>query len=375
MIGKVSRGRNAGGLLRYLFGPGRFNEHTTPHLIASWAGDDAEVLAALEPSPLTNGRPDVTTLAGRLTVALQLQPDVDRPIWHASLRTAPSDRRLTDADWAAIARDVVDRTGFAPVGDPAACRWVAVRHADDHIHIAVVLARVDGHPVNTYRDWPKVHAAARAAEQRHGLSRIADPGHPRVTRTPTRGEVEKATRTGQVVTARAWLTRQVRMASRTATNVYLFSEQLQRRGVLVTWRHSRLNPGEVTGYAVGRPGDLDGTGRQVWFGGSKLAPDLSLPRLTTHWNSAPLPRRRHTPRTIDGSRDDVSTTRRWVPPASRTGIGVRDVADLVTSSGLPPSAARDLAHAIAALYDLKQALNSRPARPTPPISRRSGPQR
>lgn len=52
------------------------------------------------------------------------------------------------------------------------------------------------------------------------------------------------------------------------------------------WRESQLIPGQVTGYAVGHPGDNDIVGRQVWFGGSKLAPDLSLPKIEARWAAA-----------------------------------------------------------------------------------------
>ena len=38
MIAKISRGWNAGGLLRYLMGPGRFNQHTDQRVIAAWDG-------------------------------------------------------------------------------------------------------------------------------------------------------------------------------------------------------------------------------------------------------------------------------------------------------------------------------------------------
>jgi hypothetical protein len=49
-------------------------------------------------------------------------------------------------------------------------------------------------------------------------------------------------------------------------------------------------PGEVTGYAVGRPGDANASGGQVWFGGSKLAPDLALPKLNARWREVAPPR-------------------------------------------------------------------------------------
>jgi hypothetical protein len=281
VIGKVSRGRDAGGLLRYLFGPGRANEHLAPRLVASWRGEDAATLAELEPA-VVEGRRDVAPLAARLTLPLQLQPEVDRPVWQCSMRTADGDRRLSDAEWAEVARDLVDRTGFAPRGDAAACRWVAVRHADDHIHIAVVLARMDGHPVEVFRDWPKVHAAARAAERRLGLEVVAAPSKT-LSVPPRRAEMEKTRRTATTEPARRWLTRQVRDAAADATAREGFADLLARSGVMVMWRESQHTQGQITGYAVGRPGDVDAVGRQVWFGGSKLAPDLSLPRLEARW--------------------------------------------------------------------------------------------
>ena len=36
VIGKVLRGTNASGLLRYLYGLGQANEHTDPHLVAGF---------------------------------------------------------------------------------------------------------------------------------------------------------------------------------------------------------------------------------------------------------------------------------------------------------------------------------------------------
>ena len=266
------------------YGPGKANEHTDPHLVASWQGDGRPVLDPLEPTAgPVQGRRDVAALAGRLSLPLQLVPDgVDRHVWQCSMRTADGDRRLTDAEWATVARDVVERTGFAPAGDAGGCRWVAVRHADDHIHLVVVLARQDGQPVKVFRDWPKVHAAARAAEQRFGLVTVASPD--RTARVaPSRAEVEKTARTGAQEPPRRWLAREVRTAAAGSRSQEEFAAALARSGVLISWRASVRTPGEVTGYAVGRPGDIDGDGRQIWFSGSKLAPDLSLPKLQARW--------------------------------------------------------------------------------------------
>lgn len=45
----------------------------------------------------------------------------------------------------------------------------------------------------------------------------------------------------------------------------------------------------MTGYAVAWPGDRDAAGHPVWYGGGKLAADLSLPKLLQRWQPA-LPR-------------------------------------------------------------------------------------
>jgi hypothetical protein len=65
-----------------------------------------------------------------------------------------------------------------------------------------------------------------------------------------------------------------------------FAGRLRSSGVLVRERYSTRNPDELTGYAVELPttGVRGGTGQQtIWFGGGKLAPDLSLPQLRARW--------------------------------------------------------------------------------------------
>jgi len=53
--------------------------------------------------------------------------------------------------------------------------------------------------------------------------------------------------------------------------------------VLVRLRHSVTTPGEVTGYSVGLPQHTARNGGVIWYGGGKLAPDLTLPKLRTRW--------------------------------------------------------------------------------------------
>ena len=279
MIGKVMRGRKVGGLLRYLYGPGRANEHTDPHLVASW--DDNPT--ALEPTVDADGRLDVRTLARLLEQPLSaaVRPP-DRPVWHCAVRTAPSDRRLSDAEWRDVARDIMARTGLAPDGDDGGCRWVAVRHADDHIHLVVTLARQDGAPARTSNDFYRLGEACRAAEVRLGLTRTA-PRDRTAPRRATRAETEKSARTGRHEPARVTLQREVRTAAAGAATADEFLARLADAGLLVRPRFSEHDADVVTGYSVALPGDRAGDGGTVWFGGGRLAADLSWPRLARRW--------------------------------------------------------------------------------------------
>jgi len=49
---------------------------------------------------------------------------------------------------------------------------------------------------------------------------------------------------------------------------------------------SERNPGELTGYAVALPESVDPGGSPTWFGGGKLAADLTLPKLRARWGVA-----------------------------------------------------------------------------------------
>lgn len=194
MIGKVLRGQRPAGLIRYLYGPGRREEHRDPHLVAGWR-DPAELEPALRPG----GRRDFRRLTGLLTQPhAALGPrGLDRPVWHCVVRAAPGDRMLSDAEWGHLARDIMDRTGLAPRGqDDEAIRWIAVRHAPDHIHIVGTLARQDGARPQFWNDYYRVREACQAAEERHGLRRTA-PADRTAGRCPTRAEHEKARRQGR----------------------------------------------------------------------------------------------------------------------------------------------------------------------------------
>jgi hypothetical protein len=279
MIGKVVRGSNVGGLLRYLYGPGRANEHTDPHLVAGF-GDPHE----LEPDRRVDGSPDLRRLTGLLLLPLVLDPfgGCQKPVWHCSIRAAPGDRMLSDEEWGQVAAAVMDRTGFARHDDESGVRWVAVRHAPDHIHLVATLARQDGRPARTWNDFFRVREACRDAERRLGLQATA-PADRTAAKQPSRAETEQALRRGWDEAPRVSLRREVCAAAAGAGSEREFFARLEHAGVLVRKRHSTINPDEVTGYAVGLADHTTKDGGIVWYGGGKLAPDLTLPKLRARW--------------------------------------------------------------------------------------------
>jgi hypothetical protein len=294
VIAKISRGWSAGNLLRYLMGPGRANEHVDQRVIATWDG----VPELHQPQPNTSACgfdvgdliDDLTdpALAGRVP----LTPPTDGrrcrgPVWHCSLRNHGKDRVLSDAEWTEVVEELMDRTGIRRRDDPGGCRWVAVRHADDHIHVAAMLVRTDnGRRVHPRNDYYRAGEVCRDAEQRYGLTSTA-PADRTAARQATRAEREKAERRGVDETSRAWLRRQVRTAAVLATDPEAFFGRLRVLGVLV--RPREMPPGQLVGYAVAAPGDVNADALPVWFGGRRLAPDLSLPALLDRWRSAAPP--------------------------------------------------------------------------------------
>ncbi|WP_435124508.1 relaxase/mobilization nuclease domain-containing protein [Actinacidiphila sp. bgisy144] len=280
MIPKVhNMGADTIRLLYYLYGPGKREEHTDPHLVAAWD--------SLAPDP---GRdPDATLrdLQRLLDQPVMALPTRRRPaqhVWHLSARAAPEDPILTDEQWAAIAHRLVAATGIAPTGDDAACRWAAVRHANDHIHIIATAIREDGRRARIRHDGARSQAEARKIEIDYGLRRL-NAGDGTAAKRPTSAEIHKAQRRGKDRTAREELREAVRRAATGAAGEQEFFDRLAGAGLLV---RRRIAPsGNALGYKVALADDRNKNQQPVFYPGSALAPDLSLPRLRERWTPFP----------------------------------------------------------------------------------------
>ncbi|WP_329133622.1 relaxase/mobilization nuclease domain-containing protein [Streptomyces sp. NBC_01476] len=267
-------GANTRGLLAYLYGPGRHDEHLDPHIVAGFA-----MLGM--PDPGRDQDATLTELGHYLDAPVALRNNefgkhVTDHVWHCPVRAAPEDRFLSDTEWGEIAERIVHAAGIAPEGDDLACRWIAIRHADDHIHILATTVREDGRRPKLHDSGIRVGTACRDIEKDYGLRRL-NKGDRTATRAPTQAEMHKAARLGWEQTSRAWLQDRIRAAIPHAATAEELLAYLEAGDVMVKPR--RGPSGDLLGYSVGRPGDVNKDGEQIFHPGGKIAPDLTLAKL------------------------------------------------------------------------------------------------
>ncbi|MFJ6635779.1 relaxase/mobilization nuclease domain-containing protein [Streptomyces sp. NPDC091376] len=321
-----SSGSRTIGLLAYLYGPGKHEEHTDPHLVASFDGMSPD--PGRDPNATLK---DLQQLVDQPVMALAEHARPAKHVWHTSVRADPRDRILSDEEWADIARRIVAATGIDPGDGQSGCRWAAVRHADDHIHIVATLVTEDGHRPDDYRSGARAQAEARLIEKELGLHEVA-PGDGTAAQRPTSAERHKAERQGRERTAREELREAVRRAVAGATSEEEFFDRLAGDGLLI---RKRVAPsGDLLGYKVALPDDRNKNGEPVFYPGARLAPDLSLPRIRERWSGDaqenPAPRQEDGVRT--GPVTPAAARRRTASAAWRAVLVVENGDDAIVAA-------------------------------------------
>lgn len=107
----------------------------------------------------------VRALATEFGIARQLRPDIEKPVWHNSLRL-PADERavVDDQKWREIGVDYMHGMGFS-----AQHQWVCVLH-NDHIHFLANRVGLDGSVFLGRNENLKSTALIQRLEQLHGLT-------------------------------------------------------------------------------------------------------------------------------------------------------------------------------------------------------------
>ncbi len=185
MRGKITRGQKMAGLIYYLQGPGKHNEHTNPHMVAGRGGAVERFMWSADNSVRVLSKDDAIAIARELdephvlhdvkvpwvdpkrkkaalaegyteTGARAMARVEDANVWQCSLALRADEAELSDELWGKIADDFMREMGFDSV-DPkdAGSRWVAIHHGksangNDHIHIAASMVREDGSLVKLF---------------------------------------------------------------------------------------------------------------------------------------------------------------------------------------------------------------------------------
>ncbi|MBR5951328.1 MAG: relaxase/mobilization nuclease domain-containing protein [Actinomycetaceae bacterium] len=325
MMPNIVRGGDAPGLVRYLFGAGRANEHKDQHIVASskimaefgwsagayvedkematWCGADLEEAVRVHNKHVMRQK---KVFDPQTNTWNKLPYKTHAHVWHCSLSLHPDEPGLTDEKWQAIAHDFMKEMGFdAP--DQEECRWIAVRHGyskngGDHIHIAASVVREDGSLWKDSFDFPRSQKACTKLEKAYGLEVLAsrelestskgdspqdmsealddfrdEHGHEfeyPVEAVPGR---EEAVTTQTPLTRRARLEVRMRCAAAAARTEKEYVTELRAQGVRVRPRYAKGAMSEVVGYSVALEAK-DGQETQ-WHAASKVAKDLSIVQL------------------------------------------------------------------------------------------------
>jgi relaxase-like protein len=278
MIPRISRGTDGCAIMGYLAdceSPRNANVHEAPHIVAGSIGQEM-AYRTLTPQ-------DASLLGSDLNAFQNLWNTASKGhIWHCSLALKADEPGLGDETWGAVATDFMRRMGFETDGGPEV-RWVAVEHGkslkgNHHVHIAASVVRVDGQTVDTWHDYDRAQHACTELELKYGLnvleSRLAGVG----SKGYSQLDAKIARDVGLPVPRPVELELRVRSLAVASQSEAEFVRRLRADGLLL---RPQFREGRVTGYAVGVPA-LHGE-KQMMYAGSKLAADLSLPKLRKSW--------------------------------------------------------------------------------------------
>ncbi len=284
MIAKITRGSDPGRIGAYLHGPGRAEEHVYEGRLGG------AVIAGTV--PVLEARSGVEWVA-EMRAAITRRADITRPVWQASLRSAPGDRVLSDREWSDAAQGFATSMGFD--GHP----WVAVRHGADHVH--VVVSRVDhaGEVWHGRFDRRLAQQACARLETEYQLqaaprSRAVPvvPGQRQVAGGPADGQLTQEEWRRAVATdttpTRVVLTERVHTAAVLAAGRGRAAFETELAGVGVAFVANEASTGRMNGYRFADPAHQDTAGEPVWFKASQLDKTLSWAALSKRLSDPPL---------------------------------------------------------------------------------------
>ena len=243
MISKISKGRGFSGLLAYVSG-----KKGAEYLCGNVSENPGQ--------------------AAREMGILRQYSQCKTPVWHCSLSLSPSDRHLTNAEFAALAEKFIAKMGLSA---NQYCVW---RHNDrEHAHIHIICNRIsldEKHTLwNAWQDIKRAREAKTQLEIEHQL--IPTPHNPRFANPEIgRGQQEKARRTG-TIPQKQYIAESIATAAQTG-NVEEFIKSLSAKGIEAVPNISTT--GRMNGFSF-RIGRKHYKGSQLRCAWRELAPRLN----------------------------------------------------------------------------------------------------
>ena len=168
-------------------------------------------------------------LAAEFRFSKQLNPRVEKPVYHAVL-SVPSGEYIPDAKWRAIALDYLEGMGFDKN------LFAIIRHTDrdhDHIHIAASRIKLDekGTCVSDSWNYLRSEKLIEQLEAKYDLT-PADRSFDKERRSPTTGERRRLARTGEIST-REQLQTALDRATADSPAIAVLIDRLSEQGISV----------------------------------------------------------------------------------------------------------------------------------------------
>lgn len=214
MKAKITRGTGFRGVLDYALDTG------------NQKGKNPEIVGGT----LTLG--NARAMSAQFAITRHLRPDVQSPVWHASL-ALPEGERLSSERWSSIADDFMQEMGF-----PSDSLYTVIRHNDtshDHVHIIASRISLSGHLWHGQWEVYRAIKATQMLERTHSLTLTPGLGEPKDEKSLTKGEIEQALRTGEEP-PRQRLQRLVKEAAQGKPTAAAFAERLELAGVGVRFQ-------------------------------------------------------------------------------------------------------------------------------------------
>jgi len=168
-------------------------------------------------------------LAAEFRFSKQLNPKVEKPVYHAVLSVPPGEY-IPDAKWRAIALDYLEGMGFDKN------LFAIIRHTDrdhDHIHIAASRIKLDEKGTCLSDSWNYLRSEKliEQLEEKYNLT-PAERSFDKERRSPTTGERRRLARTGEIST-REQLQTAIDLATVDSPAIALLIDRLGEQGINV----------------------------------------------------------------------------------------------------------------------------------------------